>query len=92
MFKAIAGMNQSVIATSSRPAARSSQTRTSGCTAGLSQARSVGIITSASLARNRPGDAMAASSPELWRKCHRSGVGVLSGLAPSAYLPAGASR
>jgi hypothetical protein len=44
MFKAIAGMNQSVIATSSRPAARSSQTRTSGCTAGLSQARSVGII------------------------------------------------
>jgi len=77
MFKAIAGMNQSVIATSSRPAARSSQTRTCGCTAGLSQARSVGIITSASLARNGPGDAMAVSSPEVWRKCHRSGVGMV---------------
>ena len=42
MFKVIAGMNQSLIATSSRPAARSSQTRASGCTVGLSQARGFG--------------------------------------------------
>jgi hypothetical protein len=75
MFSAIGGMDQSAIATSSRPAARSSQTRNSGCTARPSPARSAGIIASALLARSGPCGATAASSPEAWTKRQRSGVG-----------------
>ena len=74
-LSAISGSDQSGITASSRPSARSAQTRNSGWTASPRPARSAGVSASALLARIGPVGVTAASSPETCTNVQRSGVG-----------------